>query len=136
MLEIIVGEGTCGRAAGSQVVMAEIKKLLPEAKILSVGCVGMCHREVIVEVNDKKTGQKYIYGDINGKNIADVVNFHKGEGSLPTDLLIKSSKEPRTEKSKYLDKQVRIALRNVGEIDPTSIDDYIKRGGYKSIEHV
>ena len=30
--------------------------------------------------------------------------------------------------------EVRIALRNVGHIDPMSIDDYIKAGGYKALE--
>ena len=31
-------------------------------------------------------------------------------------------------------KEVRIALRNVGHIDPMSIEDYIKAGGYKALK--
>jgi NADH-quinone oxidoreductase subunit F len=31
-------------------------------------------------------------------------------------------------------KEVRIALRNVGKIDPMSIEDYIKAGGYKALK--
>ena len=30
--------------------------------------------------------------------------------------------------------EMRIALRNVGKIDPMSIDDYIKRGGYEALK--
>ena len=30
--------------------------------------------------------------------------------------------------------EYRVALRNVGKIDPTSIDDYIRAGGYKALE--
>ncbi len=51
-LEIIVGEGTCGRAAGSQAVLTSFKELAPMAKVRSVGCVGMCHQEVISEIID------------------------------------------------------------------------------------
>jgi len=46
-LEIIVGEGTCGIAAGAHDVLKTFQEMLPDAAIYEVGCKGMCHREVV-----------------------------------------------------------------------------------------
>ena len=35
---------------------------------------------------------------------------------------------------KYYEKQMRLALRNYGIINPESIDEYIGRGGYSALE--
>ena len=45
MLEIIVGEGTCGLAAGAKEVYEVFKKEAPEENVRTVGCVGMCHQD-------------------------------------------------------------------------------------------
>ena len=55
-LTVIVGEGTCGIAAGAKEVFNTFRALLPNAKMKTVGCVGMCHQEVIVEIIDKRGG--------------------------------------------------------------------------------
>ena len=60
-LNIIVGEGTCGIAAGSKEVIEAFQKHAPEINIRTVGCVGMCHQEVIAEVNDGN-GEQYLHG--------------------------------------------------------------------------
>ncbi len=133
-LEVVVGEGTCGIAAGSKEVISTFKELLPEAKVRTVGCKGMCHREVIAEVNDG--GKSFLYGDLSKKNVKQVVDFHSGNGDQPKDLLLSSTDDPEKEDGQYLKKQTRIALRNVGELDPTSIDEYKARGGYKAITKI
>ena len=133
-LEIIVGGGTCGKAAGSDAVLSAFKQKIPSAIIRSVGCKGVCHQEVITEILD---GDKYfLYGKLNTLNIDQIIDFHIGNGEMPEKLLISSSETPELESAKYLKKQKRIALRNVGEIDPTSIHEYINRGGYKAIEKI
>ncbi len=38
------------------------------------------------------------------------------------------------EDARFLEKQTRVALRNCGVVDPTSIDDYIEMDGYKAID--
>lgn len=38
------------------------------------------------------------------------------------------------EDARFLKKQKRVALRHCGVVDPTSIDDYIKKDGYKAID--
>ncbi|MDH5561087.1 MAG: NADH-quinone oxidoreductase subunit F, partial [Deltaproteobacteria bacterium] len=131
-LEIIVGEGTCGIAAGSKEVFNIFKEQAPEALVRSVGCVGMCHQEVITEIKTHD-GQSFMYGNVTKKNIHAILKYHRNQGDLPEDILISSPKEPTHDKKQYLVKQTRIALRNVGLINPTVIEDYKQRDGYKAI---
>ncbi len=134
-LEIIVGEGTCGRASGSTEVLGLFRKNAPDANIHSVGCVGMCHAEVMVEVRDNE-GKSFMYGNVDKKVVTKILKFHRGEDELPEDNLLTSSDNPETEGGQYLSRQTRVALRNVGMMDPTSIEQYQARGGYKAIEKI
>jgi len=134
-LEIIVGEGTCGIAAGSKEVMAAFQKLLPDASVRTVGCVGMCHQEVIAEIRNGD-GLSYMYGNLTKKTVPKVLGFHLGEGDLYEELLVRSPEIKEGEAGEYLTKQTRIALRNVGEVDPTKIEEYQARKGYESIRKI
>ena len=134
-LNVIVGEGTCGIAAGSKEVIEAFQKHAPEMNIRTVGCVGMCHQEVIAEVNDGN-GNKHIYGNVTKKTVPQIINFHKGEGDLPEKQLIFSPDDQDLDKWRYLAHQTRIALRNVGYLDPTSISEYQARDGYKAIKKI
>ncbi|MBF0194939.1 MAG: NADH-quinone oxidoreductase subunit NuoF [Magnetococcales bacterium] len=134
-LLINVGEGTCGIAAGAPEVTELLKKRFPDAKFTAVGCVGMCHQEVMVDITNAD-GKTYQWGNVNKKNLPKIVRFHRGEADLPEQLLIKSTDAPDTEKSQYLLKQTRIVLRNVGQLNPTSMSQFQERGGYTGIEKV
>ncbi|MBF0297672.1 MAG: NADH-quinone oxidoreductase subunit NuoF [Oligoflexia bacterium] len=135
--EIIVGEGTCGIAAGSKEVLLAIESILPKgvADIHTVGCKGICHQEVVIEIKESD-GRHFIYGKLNKKNVESVIKYHLGEGDQASDLLIYSSLDPEHQRGNYLRRQTRIALRNVGELDPTSIEEYMNRGGYKAIKKI
>ncbi len=130
---IIVGEGTCGIAAGAKDVFETFRDMAPETEIKTVGCVGMCHEEVMVEIFDDEGGS-YLYGKVDKKSIPAILKFHRGEGALPGDHLIRSSVQP--DGAEYLTRQTRIALRNVGRLDPKSLEEYRERGGYRSIEKI
>lgn len=132
-LTIIVGEGTCGIAAGAKEVIDTFGNLAPEAEIRTVGCVGMCHEEVMIEVLDEDGGSR-LYGKVNRKNIPSILAFHRGEGEQPDDILLRTSGEE--DGAAYLDRQTRIALRNVGQLDPKSFEEYRNRGGYRVVEKI
>ncbi|MBF0271602.1 MAG: NADH-quinone oxidoreductase subunit NuoF [Magnetococcales bacterium] len=132
---ITVGEGSCGIAAGAPEVTELLKKRLPDAQFKSVGCVGMCHREVMVETVDDQ-GRSYLWGNLTKKNLPKVIQFLRGDGVLPKTLLIRSSEEPDCEGGHYLTRQTRIALRNVGQLNPTSMAQYLDRGGYDAIKKI
>ena len=61
---IFIGAGTCGRANGATKVIASTKSFLAEhgvnAKVLEVGCVGFCQREVFVDVAHRSRRQTLV----------------------------------------------------------------------------
>ena len=132
-LTVIVGEGTCGIAAGAKEVYTTFRSLVPDAEMKTVGCVGMCHQAVMVEIIDGK-GEAFLYGKVDKKNIPSILGFHKGEGELQFDHLIRSGTSMNG--ADYLARQTRIVLRNVGQLDPKSLEEYRKRGGYQAIEKI
>ncbi len=134
-LQIIVGEGTCGRASGSAEILSLFQTNAPEAKIDTVGCVGMCHAEVMVEVRGGD-GSSHMYGNVDKKGVTKILKYHRGEGDMPEDLLLTSSNDPEREGGQYLTRQTRLALRNVGHIDATNMAQYEARGGYTAIKKI
>ena len=133
---ITVGLGSCGIAAGGQDVVAELEKKIEElgldVEIRSTGCCGMCHREVILEVQTEKHGTSF-YGDIDAKKAGRIVEEHIKAGEPIEDWLIAPAGKD-IEEEPYFSKQKRIVLRNCGRFNPESIDDYIAAGGFKAIE--
>jgi len=134
-LEIIVGEGTCGIAAGSQEVLDTFKSAAPEAAVRTVSCAGMCHQEVLVEINSPKG--YYKYGKVTKKEVPKILEHLQNDGEqLAEEFVLVSPETPETEDNGYITKQTRIALRNVGQLDPTSIDAYEAREGYQVVRQI
>ncbi|MBF0142413.1 MAG: NADH-quinone oxidoreductase subunit NuoF [Magnetococcales bacterium] len=132
---ITIGEGTCGIAAGAKEVAKLLGERFPQATFRYVGCLGMCHQEPMVEIRNGD-GKGYLYGNVDRKNLTKIVRFHRGEGPLPEKNFICGSDDPDTEKGSFLTRQTRIALRNVGQLNPTSFEQFRARGGYAAIEKV
>ena len=130
MIRIAVGEGSCGIAAGAGAVYDKLSSLLNKDVTLGVtGCIGMCFLEPIVDVYDGDALRRYVKVDASGaERIAAAANA--GDFSAVTDL------EIAPEDGEFLSRQTRIALRNCGVIDPTDINSYIERDGYKAITKI
>ncbi|MCR5010696.1 MAG: NADH-quinone oxidoreductase subunit NuoF [Clostridia bacterium] len=132
MRKIVVGEGSCGIAAGAAKVYSALEPLAAgsgvELKI--TGCIGMCYLEPIVDVYDDDTLlQRLVL--VNEKDAQRVMDAAKtADFSGVEDLKIKD------EDKEFLSKQTRIALRNCGIVDPTDIKDYQRRGGYEALRKV
>ncbi|MBQ9825635.1 MAG: NADH-quinone oxidoreductase subunit NuoF [Firmicutes bacterium] len=132
MRKIVVGEGSCGIAAGAAKVYSALEPLAAgsgvELKI--TGCIGMCYLEPIVDVYDDDTLlQRLVL--VNEKDARRVMDAAKtADFSGVEDLKIKD------EDKEFLSKQTRIALRNCGIVDPTDIKDYQRRGGYEALRKV
>ncbi|MDP1808013.1 MAG: NADH-quinone oxidoreductase subunit NuoF [Actinomycetota bacterium] len=133
---IIVGLGSCGLAAGAKDVLAAIEAELAakgvEAAVEQTGCIGLCYREVLVDVVTE--AGKVTYGDVTPKAVTRIIQEHLIEGKPVEEMIVLS--EERGSEAAFLAKQYRIVLRNCGLIDPENIDDYIAAGGYQSIEKV
>jgi NADH-quinone oxidoreductase subunit F len=136
MTKAIVGLATCGIAAGAETVLRSLKEKV-EAQKLPVevgitGCIGMCYQEPLLEIRPDN-GDRYIYGRVNEKRLDRVLKQHVQEGNPIEELLVWTNNGLGSDRE-FLNRQVRIVLRNCGLIDPESIDDYIAQGGYKAIE--
>lgn len=131
--KIMVGEGSCGLAAGAAEVYAALENALTpaaDAALGITGCIGACYLEPIVDVYD---GDGALHRCVrvapdNAPAIAKAVET--GDWDLISDLLIQPEDEG------FLSKQTRIALRHCGVINPESIDDYLAAGGYQALEKV
>ena len=125
-MRIAVGQGSCGIAAGAGGVYSRLKELCDD--VHTTGCIGMCFAEPIVDIYDGKALKKRLVkvkAD-DTERIANAVN--SGDLESLNDLEISPEDEA------FLDGQTRIALRNCGIIDPTSIDEYIAVGGYEAVK--
>jgi NADH-quinone oxidoreductase subunit F len=75
-------------------------------------------------------GRAYMFGHVTPEIAREIMQAEHPE---TLDKYLVSTSEQSNE---FLSRQVRIALRNCGHIDPESIDDYIKTGGYQALESV
>ena len=129
-MRIVVGEGSCGIAAGAHKVYEAIEKLGSGIELGITGCIGMCFLEPIVDIYDKDLlACRLVH--VKESDAQTIVQAVKSN-----DLSSLAGLAITDEDKSFLDKQTRIALRNCGIIDPTDINQYIKVGGYKALEKV
>ena len=130
-IRILVGQGSCGVSAGAgrvAKVLAGHMTATDSFTVETTGCIGMCYLEPIVDIYE---GEKLLHRlvkvtETDALGIVEAVrkkDFSKLEAMFISD-----------EDARFLKKQKRVALRHCGVVDPTSIDDYIKKDGYKAID--
>ena len=132
MKRIVVGEGSCGIAAGAAKVYSALEPLVAEtgAELKITGCIGMCYLEPIVDIyeGDELVQRLVRVSEKDAAAVAQAVQTWDFSGV--EELKIKD------EDKAFLAKQTRIALRNCGIVDPTDIKDYQRRGGYQGLKKV
>ncbi|MCF0142499.1 MAG: NADH-quinone oxidoreductase subunit F, partial [Parasporobacterium sp.] len=131
-MRIIVGEGSCGLAAGAGKVYDALKPLSESGsfELGITGCIGMCFLEPIVDVYDGETlAARLVH--VTAED-AEAIASAASTGDLSKVEGLKISADDAS----FLDQQTRIALRNCGIIDPTDIESYKARDGYKALEKV
>ena len=125
---VIVGMGSCGIAAGAKAIYEQIEKADLGVELCMTSCVGMCYAEPIVEVQNDSG--RIMYGYVDSKFADVLIQSVKAGGELPSENRIKEDADGK----KYLDRQVKIALKNCGVIDPESLDEYLAAGGYEGLK--
>ena len=130
MINIKVGQGSCGISAGAGKVYTALEQILnnnPEVQLSVTGCIGMCYLEPIVDIyNDSELIRLVRVKDSDAQAIADYISI--GDKGFIENLLVSD------EDKHFLDSQTRIALRGCGVINPDEIDDYIANGGYTALK--
>jgi len=141
---IFIGMGTCGIAAGAgeieEVIRQELISRNLQAEIVPVGCIGMCFKEPLMDI--QLPGQPRVtYSNVKPEMVSRIIDEHLGNGRIVSDLALGQltmgsvAAEGLAEYSElpFYRKQIRIALRNCGMIDPESIKSYIAHNGYQAL---
>jgi NADH-quinone oxidoreductase subunit F len=99
----------------------------------TTGCHGFCEQGPLVVIQPKGI----FYKGVKPKDVKDIVEKTLVGGEIIKRLLYR---DPNTKERieqytaiPFYSKQVRIALRNIGRIDPGDIDDYLAVGGYAGL---
>lgn len=140
--KILVCGGTgCLSARGEQIVEKlrnSIKEhgLKNEVEVIQTGCFGFCEKGPIVKIMPENTfyievkpedAEKIIVEDIiSEKKIVELLYIDPKSGERVFE----------GENMEFYKKQVRIALKNCGTIDPESIEQYIAAEGYAALKKV
>lgn len=130
-MKIVVGEGSCGIAAGAAKVYSAIESLIGSTdSILTVtGCIGMCFLEPIVDIYDGKELKKRLV-KVQPSDAEKIIAYVGGDEHAVDSIEISA------DDCSFLEKQTRIALRHCGIINPEKIDEYTDGDGYKALEKV
>jgi len=141
-MHLLVCGGTGCRASQSEIIVENLKSeiknlgLENDAQVVITGCFGFCEKGPIVKIVPDNT----FYTQVKPEDCAEIVREHILKGRKVKRLLYE---DPETQKhiedSKHMNfyqKQIRIALRNCGFIDPENIDEYIARDGYAALGNI
>lgn len=130
-MKIVVGEGSCGIAAGAEKVrQALLEQELGGAHVTIAGCVGMCYLEPIVDIYEEDGTLKRLVR-VTENDAAKIAQYTvTGDESAIKELLVSD------EDKEFLEKQTRIALRRCGIINPEDIDDFVAADGYTALKKV
>ena len=96
---IIIGMGTCGIAAGAREVMQAVLRELDtrkiEAHVETVGCVGMCAKEPLVDI--EQAGKARVrYGNITQEKVPHLIEEHLVRGQVISDWAVSRMEAQKT----------------------------------------
>ncbi len=131
---ISICSGLAGIMAGSNDVIDAFKDQLKAAdikaefipKVHKVGCLGLCAKDVLVDV--ELNGKKYTYQHVKPEMTEKIVQEHLVKGKPVEKWLTGKNYES------FHKHQHKILLNTCGSIDPEKMDDYIRAGGYQALK--
>ena len=107
-----------------------------EVKVVMTGCFGLCANGPIMVVYPEGA----CYNHVTVDDVKDIISEHIIKGRIVTRLLhVEGDTHERVmslSQTEFMQKQVRVALRNCGVIDPENIDEYIGHDGYQALAKV
>jgi NADP-reducing hydrogenase subunit HndC len=133
---ILVCNGTPCVLKGSRAVQTaledEIERagLQNEVKVVETGCLGISDKGPVMVVYP----EGITYCHVSTADVEEIVREHLLKGRAVDRLVYKDATSAKVEAAKPArHREQRIVLRNVGIIDPTSIEEYIAEGGYEAL---
>ena len=128
-MRIVVGQGSCGIAAGAEKVRkALLNEELNGSSLSIAGCIGMCYLEPIVDIYADDGEVKRLV-KVTADDAGKIAEYTRtGDETVISDLLV--SEDDR----QFLEKQTRIALRRCGIINPEELDEFVNAEGYAALK--
>jgi NADH-quinone oxidoreductase subunit F len=123
-------------ASGALVVKDELEKeianrgLTGKVSIVGTGCLGPCSGGPALMIDDT------FYECLKPQDAAELVSEHLAKGKIVDRLTHKRPDGraiPTAGEMDFFKRQMKIVLRNCGQIDPLRIEDYIARDGYQAL---
>lgn len=131
--------GTGCLANGSARVAAEFERLTRgtdvqvECHVKRTGCNGFCENGPLVTI----LPDEIAYYRVKAEDVPEILEKTIGRGELVERLLYKDSQGQRVRSqgdNPFYAPQMKIALRNIGKIEPSNVDDYLASGGYEALK--
>jgi len=141
-MHMLVCGGTGCRASASDMLYESLKSevqeqgLQDDVQVVTTGCFGFCEKGPIVKVIPDNT----FYVSVEPGDASEIVAEHANKGRRVERLLYvdptNKKQIPDSKGMGFYKKQIRIALRNCGLIDPENIDEYLAADGYEAMGKV
>ena len=137
---ILVCHGTGCTSSKSPEILENFRKILKEkgienVRVVKTGCFGLCAKGPIVIIRPEDT----FYSMVTPDDCEEIIQKHIIEGKIVERLLCKDidgTVVKKLDELPFYKKQMRIALKNCGIINPEDIDEYIAFDGFKALEKV
>ncbi len=141
--QVLVCGGTGCTSSGSKKVIEALEKSLKangldkEILVVRTGCFGLCSLGPIMIVYPEGA----FYSQATPEGVERIVKEHLKEGKVVKELLYKETVHEdgsiiSLSETNFYKKQLRVALRNCGVIDPENIEEYIAVDGYQALAKV
>ena len=140
--EVLVCGGTGCTSSGSRRIIERLKEeirkreLENDVKVIMTGCFGLCALGPIMIVYPEGA----FYSRVQEENIPEIVEEHLLKGNVVTRLLyqetVKGNLVLPLQDTPFYKKQMRVALRNCGVINPENVEEYIATDGYQALGRV
>ncbi len=141
-LDILVCGGTGCRASESEKLMHNLREAIfaegmnEEVKVVATGCFGFCEKGPIVKMMPDNT----FYVQVAPEDAVELVAEHVVKGRKVERLLYLDPVQKKhitdSEEMGFYKKQIRIALRNCGFVNPENIEEAIGRDAYAALAKV
>ncbi len=143
-INVLVCAGTGCTSSNSILVVDKFNEMIEkyglkdEVKVIKTGCFGLCQKGPIVAIYPDKV----FYNHVGVVDVEAIVSEHLYKGRKVERLemtdIDETTKEKifDIEKIRFYSKQMRIALKNCGVINPEDIQEYIAKDGYMGLGKV
>lgn len=107
-----------------------------EIKVIETGCIGTCDLGPVIVVYPEGV----FYRNVTTDDAREIAHEHLLKGRTISRLLYRNPLTSQLVQTygemEFFNRQIRIALRNTGVINPEVIEEYIAREGYEALARV